>query len=164
MRTRPLGITILSLLSFLNVAVYATLATLSIVNPRALSALLRGLSPGGSGPADLHFRMGSFLPLFYILAGVAIGFVALGFWKLWNWARLAMLALIGLSLVGLVTVEAKGIPSGGAAALGLFVLRLGLCLLIGWYLLSRKVHAAFPPQSARQPEPHATSESVSCGN
>ena len=147
MRSRPLGVTIMALLSFLNVAVYAVLAALAFFHPLTLDAVLRALSPGGSGPEKIHHAMGAFLPFYYLLGMLGTGVMAMGFWKLKNWARLVVLGMIGLSLVGLFTMELKGVLSS-AGALALFLVRLGLCVGIGWYLMSAKVRAAFGRGSA----------------
>jgi hypothetical protein len=48
-RRRPLGITIIAVLLFFNVAVYAVLAALSILDMQALTNALRALTPSGPG-------------------------------------------------------------------------------------------------------------------
>ena len=133
----------MAILLFLNVATYAALAALSLLNPRALDDILRALTQGGSGPAGIHSGMGKFLPVYYLASMVLVGFVAMGFWKLWNWARFLVLAMIGLSLIFLLVTAPSVASSASATAIALFLLRLGLCVLIGWYLLRRKVRDAF---------------------
>ena len=150
MKPRPLGITIMAVLLFVNVATYAVLAALSLLNTQALTAILRVLSPGGSGPAGVHLGMGKFLPVYYVFSMVLVGWVAMGFWKLWNWSRILVLAMIGLSLVFLLGTEIAVASSGSAAAITLFLVRLGLCLLVGWYLLSRNIRNAFRPNGDRE--------------
>jgi hypothetical protein len=149
MRRRPLGITIFALLGFLQVAIYATLAALAVVNREALAALLHSLSPGGSGPEKIHLAMGKLLPVYYATMMLLCLPWAIGFWRLWNWTRRVSVALIALSfIVLLATANPAALRDGGAGAIALYILRLGLCLGFGWYLMSGKVSAAFRRNSA----------------
>jgi hypothetical protein len=143
MKQRPLGITIFALLGFLQVAVYATLATLALVNHEALVVVLHGLSPGGSGPEKVHLAMGKLLPLYYATMMLLVVPWAIGFWRLWNWTRWVTVAMIAISsVVLLATADVAALRDGGGA-IGLFLLRLALCLGFGWYLMSPKVRTAF---------------------
>jgi hypothetical protein len=147
MKKRPIGITIFALLGFLQVAVYATLTTLALVNHEALVAVLHALSPGGSGPEKVHLAMGKMLPLYYASMMLLAVPWAIGFWRLWNWTRWVSVIMIAVSFVVLLaTADVAALRDGGVGAMGLFVLRLGLCLGFGWYLMSRKVRAAFTGQ------------------
>jgi hypothetical protein len=155
MKSRPWPISIFSLLLFFNAAFYAVLAALSLVNRPALAAVLQALSPGGAGPADVHLAMGKFLPFYYVtFTFVTVG-IGMGFWRLWNWARVVVLGLIGLSLAMAVPEALNLIRSGGVGGTALFLLRIGVGVLIGWYLLSSKVRSAFrsPAASVAIPEP-----------
>lgn len=146
---RPVGITILALLSFINVATYGALLALAVFDPPALASVLKGLSPGGAGP-EMQLKMGTWLPLYYATGMLATLLVGLGFWKLWNWTRLVVLAMIGVSAVTLFSVEAASLwrtHSGSGLALWLF--RLGLCAFFAWYLTSRKVRGAFRRDDAQ---------------
>ena len=140
----------MAVLSFVSVATYAGFAALSLLNARALTDILGALTQGGSGPKDVHLAMGKFLPVYYLLSMLLSGWIAMGFWKLWNWARILVLAMIGLSLVFLLATGIGVASSGSAAAVTLFLVRVGLCLLVGWYLLSRKVRNAFRPNGNRE--------------
>jgi hypothetical protein len=163
MRSRPLGITILAVLSFLNMALYAPLAGLSIVNRDALAAVLRAMSPGGAGPAAVQLTMGKFLPVYYVAFLLLIGALGLGFWKLWNWTRLVALMLIAVSLCGAAAQVFDMIQSGTAPAGAAFWLRIAssvlISVLIGWYLLTAKVREAFS-HSANKFEPGLPNRSV----
>ena len=145
MRKRPLGITIAALLSGLGVAQYAMLAALAIFSLETLQGLLRALSPSGAGPETLHNAMGRWLPIFYLAMTGLSGAMALGFWRLWNSVRLVMLGMVGLSLV-LMIGELPGLFAAPSAnAIGLTLVRVGLCALWSWYLLRRSVREAFRP-------------------
>src|SRR5580658_5358078 len=102
MKLRPLGITIFALLGFLQVAVYATMATLALANHDALVAVLHALSPGGSGPEKAHLAMGQLLPVYYLAMMLLVVPWAMGFWKLWNWTRWVTIAIIAFSFVALL--------------------------------------------------------------
>jgi hypothetical protein len=84
MKTRPIGITILAVLLWLNTGLFLVLAGLAIVRRSSLLRLLHALSPSGAGPEAIHTAMGDLLPLYYgIMAGLTFA-MAIGFWKLWN--------------------------------------------------------------------------------
>jgi hypothetical protein len=153
MSSRPLGITILVILSFLNMAAYASLAVLSIVNRDALAEVLRAISPGGAGPAAVHLAMGKFLPVYYVALLLLVGALGLGFWKLWNWTRIVTLALIAVSLCGAAAQSLNIMQSGSSSAGAMFWVRIASSVLIsvlfGWYLLTAKVRAAFSPSASK---------------
>ena len=147
MSSRPVGITIISVLLLLNVAFYVVLAVLSIVNHDALASLLWAISPGGAGPAAVHLSMGRFELVYYCAMILLTSALAMGFWKLWNWTRIVILVLIGINLIGVAAaplVMARG-GMASAAPLVRIVVSVLISLLVGWYLLSAKVRAAFRP-------------------
>jgi hypothetical protein len=151
MSSRPLGISVLAVLLFLNVTAYAALAVLSLVNRDALASVLQGLSPGSAGPAEVHLSMGRFATVYYAAMVLVTAALAWGFWKLWNWMRVVALALIGTSLTG-AAAEAFGlVRSGSGAASTASLARVAASVLIsalvGWYLCSAKVRAAFRPSA-----------------
>jgi hypothetical protein len=148
MSSRPLGITALALLLLLNSAAYAALAALSIINMHALAAVLQTLSPAGAGPEAAHLSMGRFVTIYYAALLLITGTLGMGFWKLWNWTRVAALAMIGMSLIA-AAAETVSFFRGSSAASAVFLVRVAvsvlISVLIGWYLLSGKVRAAFRP-------------------
>ena len=153
MKARPVGITVLSLLLFLNAGFYGLLAVLSVTSVGALTTVLTALSPGGVGPAAPHLAMGKFLPGYYGASTILTGTLALSFWKLQNWGRLVSLALMGISLAFLPieVLHADQNPNGAMIASAL--VRVGVTVLIGWYLLSDKVRRAFRlPTAATRPQ------------
>jgi hypothetical protein len=147
MKTRPLGVTILAVLAFLNMAVYIVFAVLSIVSMDRLAAILQALSPGGAGPAAMQMSMQRFLPVYYVVFMLITGALGLGFWKLWNWARIVSLLLIGVSLIAAVWETFSDVHGGNVAGGAVYWVRIGvsvlISVLIGWYLMSAKVRAAF---------------------
>jgi hypothetical protein len=149
MSSRPPGITLLSILLLLNSAAYAALAVLSIANMHALAALLQALSPSGAGPADAQLAMGRFVTIYYAALLLITGTLGMGFWKLWNWTRLIALAMIGVSLVAAAAETFSFFRGSSSAASAVFLVRVAVSVLIGvligWYLLSGKVRAAFRP-------------------
>jgi hypothetical protein len=141
MQTRPVGVTVMSLLAWLSVPWMALLLTLSLVNRPALEAVFRGLSPGGSGPAEVHLGMGRLLPIYCAGMAAAMAALARGLWRQRNWARLAMIGIVGLSFAGLLASVPKLVA--GSEGWALFLLRVGLCAAAGGYLFSRPVREAF---------------------
>lgn len=149
MRPRPIGITIMAVLFAMNSAFYLMLVVLAVFNRHALQAVLHTLSPSGAGPEPVHTTMGRLLPLYYMLmAGVTTG-LAIGFWKLWNWARIVVLAMTAVSLVFMASKVGLLLSAPTTAAIALTALRLGLCVLVGWYLLYRPVRDAFRQQRGK---------------
>lgn len=143
MKTRPIGITILAILLWLNTGSYLVLAGLAIVRRSSLLRLLHALSSSGAGPEAIHTTMGDLLPLYYgIMAGVTFA-MAIGFWKLWNWVRVMMLGIIVLSLVPMVTEVRLLFDAPAAGAISLTLVRVALSVLWLWYLLRRPVRDAF---------------------
>ena len=148
MRKRPLGITIVAVLSWIGVVQYSVLAALAVFDRATLDGLLRALSPSGAGPEALHNAMGGWLPVYYLAMTGFSGIMALGFWRLWNWVRLVMLAMIAISMV-LMLGELPGLLAAPTTkALGLTALRIGLSALWGWYMMRRSVREAFRPGSS----------------
>ena len=154
MSSRPVSITIISVLWFLDAAFYSVLAVLSIVNHDALAALLSALSPGGAGPAVVHLAMGRFEPVYYVAMTLITGALAWGFWKLSNWSRIVALVLIGANLAGasiapfiMAQNESSALNASSLVRVAVSVL---IGLLVGWYLLSAKVRAAFRKSAERQ--------------
>jgi hypothetical protein len=145
MRSRPLGVTVLSMLMLLNVATYLALFVFSILNRETLRVVLIALSPGGAGPANFHLQMGAFLPLYYAAMTVITAVIAIGFWKLWNWTHIVVLALVGISLIAALPEAVHVISGGSAGAIATLLVRVTVSVLIGWYLMSGKVRKAFWP-------------------
>ncbi len=143
MRTRPIGITIFAVLFAVNAAFYVVLATVAVFNRSALIALLHALSPSGAGPEPLYTAMGRLLPLYYVAMVIVTTALAMGFWRLWNWTRIVVLAMIAISLVLMVKEVPLLVAAPTPGAIALTLVRVALCLLVGWYLFSRPVRHAF---------------------
>lgn len=146
MPARPLGITLLAWLFFVNSAFYALLAALMVVRPTALATILHALSPGGTGPETTHTAMGAWLPIYYVTGAGLCATVAAGLWRLRNWARLVVLALTVLAAITIpmAVIALMRSPNAGAAVLTL--LRICLSAALIWYLLGATVRAAFRPR------------------
>lgn len=143
MKGRPLGVSILVVLLFLNIASYVFLIVLSIRNPEQLRSLLESMMPGaGIGPGSL-MRLGAFVPVYFLGMAILTGLVARGLWRLKNWARIVVMVLAAISAV-LGIVELIG-GFSGANRMGLTgtVARIGLSVAVAWYLNSAKVRDAF---------------------
>jgi len=154
MKARPLGVTILAVLAFLNIASYVFLIVLAIRNPEQLRSLLESMIPGaGVGPGSL-MRLGAFVPVYFLGMAILTGLVGRGLWNLKNWARITVMVLAGISAV-LGVVELIGsFPVTNALALAGVIARIGFSVAIAWYLNSAKVRAAFgSPAQPPSPSP-----------
>jgi hypothetical protein len=153
MKSRPLGIAALSLLLFLNAAFYGFLAVLSLVDFGALTSVLRALSPGGVGPAEMHLALGKFLTVYYGVFALFTWTLAWGFWRLRNWTRLVALALMGLSLAFLPIELLRPTRSLNGVTIASALVRVGVTVMLGYYLLSAKVREAFHRSASRSAHP-----------
>jgi len=147
MRARPLGVTILAVLLFLNIASYVFLIVLSIRNPEQLRSLLESMMPGaGVGPGSL-MRLGAFVPVYFLGMAIVTGLVARALWRLKNWARITVMVFAGISAALGVAEFVRGLSGVNALSMAGAVARIGLSLAVAWYLNSAKVRDAFgrPP-------------------
>ena len=151
MKARPLGVTILAVLAFLNIVSYVFLIVLAIRNPEQLRSLLESMMPGaGVGPGSL-MRLGAFVPVYFLAMAILTGLVGRGLWNLKNWARITVMVLAGISAI-LGVVELVGsFPVTNPLALVGAIARIALSAWIAWYLNSAKIRATFgspkPPSS-----------------
>jgi len=144
MKKRPLGITILSCISFLGAAFYCVLALLATVDRTRLRSLLEGMSGGGTGPAPL-LRMDAILPFYFVVMAAFTAVLGWGLWKLKNWVRLIVLVIIGLSVIGGAIEIIRAWPQSTMTGLVMALLRVAVAILIFSYLCRASVRAAFGP-------------------
>ena len=143
MRIRPIGVSIFAALFAVNVVFYLVLAALAALNRGALTAVLHALSPSGVGPEAVHAAMGRLLPFYYAAMSAVTAVFALGFWRMWNWTRIAVLAMTAISFVFLVAEMPLLFSAPTSGAIALTIVRVALCALVAWYLLSRPVREAY---------------------
>lgn len=146
MKKRPLGITILVCIGLLGTVFYCALALTAAANPGRLRSILEGMSGGGTGPAQL-LRLGTMLPLYFVVMAVFTGVLCWGLWRLKNWVRLVVIVIIGLSVLGGAMEIVRGLPQSTAVGIVSAVVRLLIAIAILWYLCSKSVRAAFLPRN-----------------
>lgn len=139
---RPIGVSILAVLYFLGAASYSVLLILSFVSPQALSDLLTSLSPGDSGPAML-LSMGRGISVYFAVMIIVIAAVAWGMWSLRNWARWFTIIITSISLVATLVGVASLTGNFTISGALLELVRIGLCVLVLWYLFTPGVRNAF---------------------
>lgn len=143
---RPWGVSLLSVLYFINVAVYVVLLILAIAAPETLASVLGAASPSGAGPAML-LNFGPFLAVYFAVLAVLVGLLGYGMWTLRNWARWVTIVISAVSLIGTL-LELVGLANNFTVpALLLTMLRVGLSLLVIWYMWTPGVRAAFQGRS-----------------
>jgi hypothetical protein len=142
-KPRPLGVTILAVLLFLNVGTYGALIVMAIHSPDQLAVLLQGMMPGSSvGPSPL-LQLGAFLPVFFLAIAIFMGLLGRGLWRLKNWARIVVLFLVVASAaIGIVEV-ARNLSGMDATAWISAIAQIAISVLVALYLSSAKVRAAF---------------------
>lgn len=139
---RPWGVALLVILLFIAVVSYVILGILAIAAPGTLRTVLVGLSPQGSGP-EMLLNLGPVLGVYFVVMAVVVGLVGYGLWTLRNWARIIVMVITALSLLATVAglVQVLSEINLSTALLGLF--RLGLSVLVLWYLWTTNVRVAF---------------------
>jgi len=144
---RPIGISIIAVFYFIGVVSYMALLSLAIFSAGTLTYILSGLSPGGVGP-DALLSLGRFLAIYFGVMLIVVGLLGYGMWKLRNWARWITIVITAASLVITLFGVVELVTSPSIPGLVLVALRLGLCVLILWYLFSSGVRDAFSKQTA----------------
>lgn len=138
---RPLGVTIIAVLQFFGTALLILVAlALGTGNLR----MTLGLTPVASVPrfallADAG-RLGATVMLLSACFLVALGY---GMWKLRNWARMATIAVEAFGAVAAAFGLLWALTHVMVLALLFTSIRLGINLLILWYLYQRHVRQAF---------------------
>ena len=139
---RPLGVSLLAILAFIAVASYVVLTVLAIAAPQTLRSLLGGLSPQGSGP-EMLLSLGALLGVYFAVMAALSALFGYGMWTLRNWARVITIIIAALSLIGTVVSLVQVARDINMSTLLLGGLRVGLCVLVLWYMWTPGVRAAF---------------------
>ena len=146
-QAKPKGVIVLAALYLVSVGVYIVLLTLWIVAPETLSSILGALTPGGvTGPERL-LVLGAYLPVYFSVMGVITAALAYGMWTLRNWARIVTILITAVSLIGTLPGLAALFSDFMVGALLLNVLRVGLSVLVLWYLWTPAVRDSFARSS-----------------
>jgi hypothetical protein len=143
MAKRPWGVSLMSVLSFVSAGLYIVLMVLAIFAQDTLRTVLNGLSPQGSGPAPVLLKLEPMLWIYFAIMAVVVAFLGYGLWTVRNWARVVTIVITGVSLLyGVVSLVQLGSHINLSTFL-LGLLRVGLCLLVLWYLWRPNVREAF---------------------
>lgn len=143
MAKRPWGVSLMSVLYFVSAGSYIVLMVLAISARDTLRTVLNGLSPQGSGPAPVLLKLEPILWIYFAIMAVVVALVGYGMWTVRGWARVVTIVITAVSLVyGVVSlVHLASHISLSTLLLGL--LRVGLCLLVLWYMWRPNVREAF---------------------
>lgn len=139
---RPLGVTLLSILFFINAAAVAVVAALALRNPAWPARFMESIRPGSPGPALVRL-VGDGMPWVAAVAALMMLALAIGLWGMRSWGRIATLAMIGASLVAIILVLVSLNGQLGRVWMGIMALRFAVLTLFGWYLLRPRIAAAF---------------------
>ncbi len=138
---RPLGVTIIAVLQFFGTALMILVA---LALGTGMLRTMLGLSPIASVPRVTLLAgagiLGATVVLLFACFLVALGY---GMWKLRNWARIATMAIEALGAVGAAFGFLWALAHVTVLALLLTSIRLGINLLILWYLSQPHVVRAF---------------------
>ncbi len=151
---RPWGVSLISILYFINVGVYLVLLVLAIAAPETLRSILGAASPAGSGPAAL-LNLGPLLAIYFAVMAGLVGLLGYGMWTLRNWARWVTSVIAAISLIGTLFGLVELANNFTLSAILLTLLRVGLSLLVLWYMWTPSVRAAFRSRSIKVNEERA---------
>jgi hypothetical protein len=143
---RPWGVSLMAVLYFIGAGFYVVLLSMALAVPTALHALLNGLSPQGSGPAIL-LNLGRVLAIYFTIMIVVAGLLGYGMWALKNWSRLITAFITAVSLIVGIVFFVRIASGVNPSTLLLELFRVGLCVLVLWYLWRPNVRAAFRSRS-----------------
>jgi hypothetical protein len=139
---RPVGVSVLAVVYFIAVASYAVLLVTFLGSPQTLNGWLTTISPEGVGPSML-LNLGRALTIYFAIMIIVIGAVAWGMWTLKNWSRWFTIVITAISLaVTLIGISSLA-SSFTIVGLCLELVRIGLCVLILWYLFTPTIRRAF---------------------
>ena len=139
---RPVGVSVLAVVYFIAVASYAVLLVTFLGSPQTLNGWLTIISPEGVGPSML-LNLGRALTIYFAIMIIVIGAVAWGMWTLKNWSRWFTIVITAISLaVTLIGISSLA-SSFTIVGLCLELVRIGLCVLILWYLFTPTIRRAF---------------------
>ena len=140
---RPVGVTILAILYFIATCGLALFGIAIIVGGGFLGTMLAQNPDISESVAAILAGVGVFISIFFFAFAVLFGFLGYGMWNLRNWARTiaivlsiigAVFASLGV-LWGILRIAPFRLISSG--------IRLGINVLIIWYLNQPHVKAAF---------------------
>jgi hypothetical protein len=140
---RPLGVTILAICYVLFTLFAATLGLASILGAGFIAQIIAQNEDLGALGSAAATTVGIVFAIFFLGLAVLFGFIAYGMWNLRNWARITAIVLstIGAIFAGLALLASvvmlrpfRLLTSG---------IRLGINLLILWYLNQPHVKQAF---------------------
>lgn len=140
---RPIGVTILAVCYVLFTLFAATLGLASILGAGFIAQIIAENEDVGSLGSAAATTVGVFLAVFFLGLAVLFASIAYGMWNLRNWARITaiVLSVIGAVFAGLAFLTSvmmlrpfRLLTSG---------VRLGINLLILWYLNQPHVKQAF---------------------
>jgi uncharacterized membrane protein (DUF2068 family) len=90
------------------------------------------------------------LGLYFTVMVAVAGLLGYGMWTLRNWARLVTAIMTAVSLIVGVVFLTRIVSHINLSTLLLNLLRIGLCLLVLWYLWRPSVRAAFRSRSIKE--------------
>lgn len=136
---RPTGVAVLAVFDFIGAACLLLVGIALIVGVGFV-----GLATREPGPAALIAGIGAFSGITVLIIAAVAALLGWGLWTLKNWARVVSIVLSALGAVGSVmgVVFMTGMHYG-PFGWGWSLIRLGLNVLIVWYLLQPHVKQAF---------------------
>ena len=144
---RPTGVTVIAVLDFLGAALLVCVGLLAFVGMGFLATLARA-SSGSAIPTAVLAGMGVVIGVVVLFFAAISAIIGYGILNLKEWARIIQMVFAGIAVVfGGLGLLASLVHF---QIIGMFIsaIRVGIGLLIFWYLMQPQVKAAFAGQSA----------------
>lgn len=141
---RPIGVTIIAVFEFFITILLIIIAVASAMGASVLGAILARTSSLGADPGFAVFA-GTGIIVAALLSLPAAAFAVLGFgmWNLRNWARVATMILAVLGAVGASVGFVWALMHFRILGVMVTSIRLGIDLLVLWYLSQARVRRSF---------------------
>ena len=140
---RPVGVTILAVLYFFGTCVLTLVGIVALVGMGFLGRILAQNPDVGESGAALIAGAGVFVGIFLLALAALCGLVGYGLWNLRSWARTTALVLAVIAAIFACLGVLWGAMRVAPVRMIISGIRLGIHVLIIWYLNQPHVKAAF---------------------
>ncbi|ABF40158.1 hypothetical protein Acid345_1155 [Candidatus Koribacter versatilis Ellin345] len=148
---RPTGVTVLAILLFIGTAFCALIAVACFVGGAFIGSFIGAAakqSGAGAAGAGIGAAIGAVVGVVFIFIGALNAVCGFGLWGLKEWGRMLTIILTGIGLVFAVLGLFVSMLHFNLITMFLTLVRMGIAVLVIWYLMQPHVKAAFAPPQA----------------
>jgi len=142
---RPSGVTVLALFEFFIAIFLVLFALASALGANALGVFLARTREMGTPGAAIFAGAGMMLALILLIPALLFCVLGFGLWNLRNWARIATIVLAVLGAIGASMGLLLAVTHFRMFGVMASSMRLGIDLLVLWYLSQPYVARSFQP-------------------